>query len=384
MGRWVLVAVCGALLGCGSSSSTDGGAGGSGGAGGGGGGGAGGDDPCNAPDCVVRLRNGEAHALAYDSQQRPVVAYSGGADLNLYGVRRLEGGVWRPLGDTLEGLAWAAVGPPRLLIDAQDRPVLAYGLSVGNSLRVRVVRYGGSSWESLGEFEAGFLAGLQRVGDTLYVAATALGTQRVFVWTSGTTWTPTTLTAAGSFANSPAVGLFGGKPHLAYRDVSTGAFQVFSFDTAFTAVGGPFPADNRTRVAGLVELGGQLVLNADVSSADGGTTRELRPTRQTGATWEVLPTPSPVRGQPGQLAVVGGALVAAFPVRAAGASIDDPLVVSKWTGAAWSQVDSFLTDNTGLAGRPEVAVLGGSLGLIWDSPGGNPGFRINYRVVPIP
>lgn len=369
----VILAVLAAA--CGTTSGGDGGTGG----------GSGGDDPCSAPDCVVRVGNGTAHGLVYDSLQRPVVAFSGGDDLNLYGVRRLEGGLWKPVGDTLEGLSFAAAGSPRLLLDAQDRPVLAYGLAVGNLLRIRVVRFVGASWETIGELEGSAIAGFVRVGTTFYLAANSKGLPTVFVWSEGAAaWTPTTVSAAGSFAPYPATGVFAGTPHLVYRDVSASSFKVFAFGSGVTQVGESIVDDGRTRMAGLVELGGQLVLHADVGAADGGVTRQLRPLRQNASAWEVLPSPSPERGKSGALAVVNGALVAAFPVRSPGVALDDPFIVSKWNGTGWTQVDSFTSENTGLAGRPQAAAQGASLGFVWESPGGGAGFRINYRVVAIP
>jgi hypothetical protein len=394
MRRLLLGLVCGVLGACGGgSSSADGGTGGGGGSGGGTGGGSGGGtgSACPQPTCITRFASGDAHSIAFDGQGRAIAAWGGGPDFATFGVSRLEGGQWRQLGGTFEGVTYVTAGTPRVAVDAMDRPVFAWpsklpagtpGLS-----GVRVERWNGAAWELLGnELDATNLAGLVAIGSTLHVLASVQGVPTLFTLVDGAaSWAPTPVNMQPPYYSFPLLGSVAGAPHLALKSSMDESIHAYSAAGGLTRRGPDLPALMRTRLGALLDLSGDVVIHTVSSVADGGSYDVSRVDRLSGGAWLATPGPDIPRAKAGAMTVVNGSLVTAFFVRGASAFEDDTLKVFKWTGASWSEIDSYTSaDDTALAGTPIVAAHGSTLGIIWDTPAGEPGFRIAFRSVTVP
>ncbi|MEW5741687.1 MAG: hypothetical protein AB1938_22400 [Myxococcota bacterium] len=387
MRRLLLGMVCGVLVACGGGgASADGGSGGgSGGSGGGTG------DACPQPSCITRIESGDAHALAFDGQGRAIAAWGGGPDFSTFGVSRLEGGQWRQLGGTFEGVTYLIAGTPRVAVDAMDRPIFAWPskLPAGTTgvSRIRVERWNGAAWELLGnELDATNLAGLAAIGSTLYVVASVQGVQNLFTLTDGAAnWTPSPVNAGPNYYPYPVLGKVAGVPHLALKSSMDEAIHAYSAASGLTRRGPDLPALMRTRLRALLDLGGDVVIHTVSSATDGGTAEVSSVDRLSGAAWVHTPGPELPRAKEAGMTVVNGSLVTAFFVRGATILEDDTLKVLKWTGSSWTEIDSYTSsEDTALPGTPIVAVHGSTLGITWETPAGSPGFRIAYRSVNVP
>jgi len=98
-------------------------------------------------------------SLAVAARERPVVAYvrttsqpDGRQVANVF-VERWNGSVWAALGASLNTTRRFAAELPRIVVDAQDRPIVAWYESrteTGGRYAVYVRRWSGTAWEPLG------------------------------------------------------------------------------------------------------------------------------------------------------------------------------------------------------------------------------------------
>lgn len=95
-------------------------------------------------------------ALALDSLDRPIVAWSeaDGTSLGI-DVRRWTGDTWQPLGRALSAHPGDTPATrPSLVLDIEDRPIVAWQESNGTTEDVHVARWSEGAWETIGVLSA--------------------------------------------------------------------------------------------------------------------------------------------------------------------------------------------------------------------------------------
>jgi hypothetical protein len=226
------------------------------------------------------------------------------------------------------------------------------------------------------------------VGSTLYLAASVQGVPTLFSLNDGAaSWSATPVNAALTYYPARVVlGLVGGVPHLALKSSMSEAIHTYRASGGVSRLGPDLPASMSTSLEAMLDVGGEPVVQTISSSSDDGTSEESSANRLTGGVWVNIAGPNLPRAKAGAMAVVNGNLVVALFQRGATLLQNDTLKVFKWTGATWTEVDSYTSpDDTALAGTPVVAARGSTLGIIWDTPpSAESGFRIAWRNVTIP
>jgi hypothetical protein len=270
--------------------------------------------PCNAGSKVM--------AFAFDSTNAPVLAYGAsptGANSATY-VKRFSAGAWQDVGTSggqlpqVSAFSGACLQPPRLVIDAADRPIVAYR----SDNAIFVQRFANGGWADLAatpSFDSIFGAfdlALDPAGTPYFILATNnVATVRKFV-AATTSWVGVGANG-GVLPQTNTSGLSGmrirfdanGQPVIAsfasigFGTTFTGAIA-YRFDgTAWSSSPGfslPNSYINNTfEVASAMEPGGGLLMSWLNQSSDIGTAMVVQ--RNTGpSSW------APVGGGLGQVA----------------------------------------------------------------------------------
>jgi hypothetical protein len=352
---------------------------------------------CPAPLCVDRGGTADAVDVAIDGAGRAVVAYTkdtqGSESFSTLYVRRLEAGAWNPLGAAIFGQPTINFGAA-LTVDGTDRPVLAHAVNDGSTLKIEVRRYNGTTWEVIGGLvNRAIVAGLEWDGSKyLLTTKTLVGDGALFSLSTaaGATWTLVSDAAPGVVRRA---GLNGSAPFvLSKQPDAPNATTLSAWNgSAWTGVGSSVGVSSSAQSAlGFAVCGTQAtVLVSTQNGSDYGFTARRSSALGAGATWSDLGAINAAgtkTGATGDVECAGSSPVVAYFEAAASLVDTDTLRFKRFTGSAWSEVGTGFKDAqlTALASGVRTAARGSTVGAIWDSPGGNPGFAILYRGVTVP
>ena len=323
----------------------------------------------------VSNNNGDSThpSLAIDGDGRPVVAWhdNSDGDRDIY-LRRWNGTTWEELGGSASngGISdnWAASGYPSLVIDGNDRPIVAWHDDSGGARNIYLRRWNGTTWEELGgsASDGGISGSLAASNDPSLVlgpdGAPIVAWQEdsgflnldVYLrrW-NGTSWEELGGSASdgGISDNNGSSGFVSlaidgdGRPVVAWRDDSGGDFEIYL---------------RRWNGDDWVELDGSA--SGGGISANGGDSRS-----------------------PSLATLPGGAPIVSWRDDDSG---DFEIYVRRWTGSAWVEMDAGSATGGGISANggeswwPSLAVGPDGPVVAWEDDSGGDDEIYVRRYVP--